>query len=181
MGFFTRTKTAEPSEEAPAGPAPKKIMLNFRAGGGAPGREIAAGTLKAGGFDAERDGLPPIGTTVSDGTIYAGMSPDTGKPMYAAPADAPLTMKWKEAIKYASELDAHGHRDWRLPTKGELNLLFNNRAAIGGFNVSCSYPAGWYWSGTPYGEWGAWDQRFSDGIQGNYSSRVSHSSVRCVR
>ena len=26
-----------------------------------------------------------------DGSIYAGVSPDTGKPMYTTPKDAPLT------------------------------------------------------------------------------------------
>src|SRR5947209_3092432 len=90
------------------------------------------------------------GDCMPDGTIYAGISPDTHKPMYATPADAALTMEWTQAMKYAEELDAHGHRDWRVPTKGELNLLFNNRAAIGGFDESGSYPAGWYWSSTAF-------------------------------
>ena len=180
MGFFTRAKTADPTPAEPVDPARKKIMLNFRAGGEAAGREIAAGTLKAGGFDAGRDGLPPIGTIMPDGTIYAGMSPGTGKPMYTTPGDAPLTMKWQEAMDYAAKLDAHGYKDWRLPTKGELNVLFNNRAAIGGFNVSGSNPAGWYWSGTQYGTWNARVQRFSVGCQGYYSM-VYRSSVRCVR
>ena len=180
MGFFTRTKTADPTPAESAGSAGKKIMLNFRAGGGAAGREIAAGTLKAGGFDADRDGLPPIGTIVSDGTIYAGMSPDTGKPMYATPLDAPLTMKWKDAVSYAKKLDAHGHNDWHLPTKGELNVLFNNRAAIGGFNTGGSVPAGWYWSGKQDTIWSSWARRFSDGYQNTYTMG-NRSSVRYVR
>ena len=71
-----------------------------------------------------------------DGTVLAGISPDTNKPMYATPADASLTMTFNEAQEYAAKLDAHGHKDWRVPTKAELNVLFNNRAAIGGFNVS---------------------------------------------
>jgi hypothetical protein len=36
-----------------------------------------------------------------------------------------------------------------MPTKSELNVLFNNRAAIGGFDLSGSEPSGWYWSGRP--------------------------------
>ena len=51
------------------------------------------------------------------------VSPDTGKAMYTTPADAPLTIKWKQAIEYAAKLDAHGHNDWRAPTKGELDVL----------------------------------------------------------
>ena len=51
-----------------------------------------------------------------------------------------------EAEKYAKGFEGHGHKDFRVPTKNELSVLFNNRAAIGGFNVTGSIPAGWYWS-----------------------------------
>ena len=116
-----------------------------------------------------------------DGTIYAGVSPDTGKPIYAMPDDAPLTMKWEEAMDYAVKLDAQGHQDWRLPTKSELNVLFNNRAVIGGFNTSGSSDhSTWYWSATQNDKRYARDQRFSDGGQG-YNFKDFHSCVRCVR
>jgi hypothetical protein len=96
---------------------------------------------------AKETTLKIIGDRMADRTVYAGISPDTRKPMYATPADAPLTYTFNEAQKYASELDAHGHRDWRVPTKGELSMLFENRAAIGGFDESGSKTAGsWYWS-----------------------------------
>jgi len=120
-----------------------------------------------------------VGDVVPDGTVFAGISPDTNKPMYTTPKDAPLTMRWKAAMEYAAKLDAHGHDDWRVPTKSELNVLFNNRAAIGGFDVSGSLPAGWYWSSRDY--YGlAWAQRFSDGHQ-SYDYKSSDSSLRCVR
>ena len=67
-----------------------------------------------------------------------------------------------------------------VPTKGELDLLFQNRAAIGGFNISGSYPAGWYWSSSQYNYSIAWDQRFSDGNQ-YYFTKYDGSSLRCVR
>jgi ATP-dependent Clp protease ATP-binding subunit ClpA len=118
--------------------------------------------------------------TMPDGTIFAGVSPDTGKPMYVAPADAPLRMTFAEAKKYAAELDACGHKDWRLPTKAELGVLFNNRAAIGGFDASGAVPAGWYWSASQYDTWNAWVQRFSDGYHG-YNLKSHDSSLRCVR
>jgi len=121
-----------------------------------------------------------IGDKMPDGTVYAGVSPDTGKAMFATPEDAPLTMKWKAAMKYAKDLDAYGHQDWRVPTKDELNVLFNNRAAIGGFNVTGSNPAGWYWSSSTNDVWDAWAQRFSDGHQ-FFNYKDLHSSVRCVR
>ena len=124
------------------------------------------------------------GDRMPDGTIFAGISPDTGRPMYAAPADAPLTMKWKAAMKYAAKLDAYGHHDWRVPTKAELNVLYENRdkgALKGTFNVTGSHPAGWYWSSTEidYGYY-ARGQHFSDGDQGWYG-KGDDSSLRCVR
>src|SRR5438270_12306526 len=82
------------------------------------------------------------GDRMNDGTVYAGISPDTGKPMYTTPADAPLTYRFNQARRYAAKLDAHGHADWRIPSKRELNVLFNNRAVIGGREE----PDSWYWS-----------------------------------
>jgi hypothetical protein len=130
--------------------------------------------------DAAQKTDPQIGGRMADGTVYAGLSPDTGRPMYATPADAPLTMRWKAAIDYAAKLDAHGHNDWRVPTKSELNVLFNNRAAIGGFDESGSHPAGWYWSSSQYLNNTVWDQRFSDGYQ-EQSFKDYYPSLRCVR
>ena len=123
---------------------------------------------------------PAVGDRMPDGTIYAGLSPDTDQPMYATPADAPLTYSFNQAQKYAAKLDAHGHHDWRVPTKSELNVLFQNCAAIGGFDESGSYPAGWYWSSSQSNDSYAWDQRFSDGNQYN-GGKVGDSSLRCVR
>ena len=182
MGFFTRTKTADPTAAKPASPAGKKLKLNLRVHSPEALSSIAAATLVSGGFEepAPKPKDLEIGDKMPDGTIYAGLSPETGKPMYTTPADAALTMKWQEAMDYAAKLDAHGHEDWHLPTQGELNVLFNNRAAIGEFNVSGSNPAGWYWSGTQNNKWDAWVKRFRGGHQSNFN-RGLYSSVRCVR
>jgi hypothetical protein len=126
---------------------------------------------------------PQIGDRMADGTVFAGISPDTNKPMYVTPKDAPLTYTFNEAQKYAAGLNkqkAHDHDDWRVPTKGELNVLFNNRTAIGGFDVSGSYPAVWYWSSSQNGIYDAWAQRFSGGDQ-DLSFKHYDSSLRCVR
>jgi uncharacterized protein DUF1566 len=125
---------------------------------------------------------PRPGEKIPDGTVYAGISPDTKKLIYTMPADAPLTMTFNEAAEYAKTANsqkAFGYDDWRVPSKAELNVLFNNRAAIGGFNVSGSRPAGWYWSSTDVTMSYAWCQRFSDRTQYYYSD--SPSSVRLVR
>ena len=142
-------------------------------------RDVTGEAAKAKAPANTNQALAP-GDKMPDGTVFAGISPDTNKPMYATPADASLTMKFNEAKEYAATLDAHGHKDWHVPTKAELNVLFNNRAAIGGFNVAGSNPAGWYWSASPNFDWLAWGQRFSDGFQG-LNRKVNHSAVRCVR
>jgi hypothetical protein len=148
-----------------------------------------------------------------DGSIYAGISPDTNRRMYVTakdaglnffqklfqnvlqrvfqqPLDSSLTTTFNKAQKYAKNLNAHGHKDWCLPTKAELNVLFENRekgALKGTFNLTGSECAGDYWSSTPNGDGHVWGQRFSDGNQwGRYYSnndygRYNICSVRCVR
>src|SRR5262249_43471600 len=124
-----------------------------------------------------------IGDRMEDGTVYAGISPDTGEKMFTTPEDAPLTMKWERAMDYAAMLEAHGRKDWRVPTRAELNVLYENRdkgALKGTFNVTGSYPAGLYWSSTEGNYADAWTQRFSDGNQG-WDNEDLDSSLRCVR
>ena len=125
---------------------------------------------------------PAIGDRMEDDTIYAGVSPDTGKPMYALPADATMTMRWREAMDYAAGLHAHGHKDWKLPSEAELDVLYQNRdkgALKGTFNTSGSFIAGWYWSSTEHPD-GAWVERFSDGNRG-WGWKGNDASVRPVR
>src|SRR5712692_4294675 len=128
------------------------------------GFALAAGMALLSLTEPAREGT---GRTLPDGTVYAGISPDTSKPIYTTPADAPSTHTFDEADAYCSMLNSHGHKDWRVPTKSELNVLFNHRAAIGGFNVTGSYPGGWYGSSSQNGSHYAWGQRFSDGSQFN--------------
>lgn len=69
-------------------------------------------------------------------------------------------------MDYAANLDALGHSDWRLPTRAELRVLFENRAKIGSFDETDTYPS-WYWSAAenPDNPGRAWMERFSDGYR----------------
>lgn len=129
-----------------------------------------------------------IGTRMPDDTVFAGTSPTTGRPMYVAAADdskksPSLTMTWHEAVFVARRKQALCQGDWRLPTAEELHVLFNNRAAIGGFNQSGTGQEAWYWSSKEYGSVvgkEAWIERFSNGDK-CLSSKNDDLSVRFVR
>jgi hypothetical protein len=123
-----------------------------------------------------------VGHVMYDGTVYAGISPETNKPMFAMPEDASVTMAFKAAIKYAKKLDALGHQDWRLPAETELEAMFNKKAAIGKFNETGIWPSACYWSSSLDKNGRASGIDFDMGIMLFSDLRPSHSlSVRCVR
>jgi len=140
---------------------------------------VAAKTAVAPDAGQASSGISP-GQRMPDGTVYTGGSPYARTPTYTTQADAPGLYSWKKGAEYCSALESGGHRDWRVPTKSELHVLFQNRDAIGGFNMSGSTPAGWYWSSSQLNIYFAWDQRFSDGNR-NFYGQNDDSSLRCVR
>ncbi len=78
------------------------------------------------------------------------------------------------AAKLCADLVLGGYSDWYLPSKDELNQLYINRVAIGGF------ASNGYWSSSEYGNGLAWGQGFVDGGQyGLY--KYSTYYVRAVR
>ncbi|WP_162262813.1 DUF1566 domain-containing protein [Legionella hackeliae] len=78
------------------------------------------------------------------------------------------------AIQICYELNQGGYQDWYLPAKDELNCLFQNRVAIGGFdNVG-------YWSSTESFVDVARFQDFSDGGL-SFALKSNTRRVRCVR
>lgn len=132
-------------------------------------------------------GFSQVGTRVADGTIYGGISPETGEGLYIAPQDTPAPgyFKWQEAMKYAEELSAHNYSDWRLPTKAEFNVLKENQykgALKELFDRKSSYPTGYYWSSTetPVHKDGAFVQKFGGYGSCDFSKEYS-ASVRVVR
>ena len=79
------------------------------------------------------------------------------------------------AAKLCDDLVLNGYSDWYLPSKDELNILYQNRNLIGGFNTS-SY----YWSSSELNGSYAWCQGFSNGSQTNYYKYNTYR-VRAVR
>jgi hypothetical protein len=64
--------------------------------------------------------------------------------------------------------------DWFLPSKGELNRMYVNRVAIGGFSTD------YYWSSSEDTNDAAWAQTFGNGNQLN-AGKTSTNYVRPVR
>ena len=77
---------------------------------------------------------------------------------------------WNEAKEACAKVGD----GWRLPTKDELNILYENMDKIGGFTDEE------YWSSTEGGEDFAWAQYFNYGRQ-NFSDKFNSNSVRAVR
>jgi hypothetical protein len=122
------------------------------------------------------------GRRMPDGTVYAGISPDTDKALYTTLQDAPVAFSWPRAQTYCHALSASRRRDWHLPTLGELAVLFINRASIGSFNETgyVNNGPGYYWSSVQIGDASAWGQRFNDGYHEDLN-KAQDSLVRCVR
>ncbi|HPR58603.1 MAG TPA: DUF1566 domain-containing protein [Bacteroidales bacterium] len=80
------------------------------------------------------------------------------------------------AARICHDLVLNGYSDWFLPSRDELNLMYQNLKlnGIGGF------AANGYWSSSELGSYVAWDQDFSDGGR-NYDSKDYNERVRAVR
>jgi hypothetical protein len=88
-----------------------------------------------------------------------------------------------DLLSNAANHNANGamFKDWRLPTKRELNLMYTRRMSIGLFDLSGNAPSySNYWSSTEDGYYIAWRQRFNDGNQYG-SNKANTNFVRAVR
>lgn len=79
------------------------------------------------------------------------------------------------AAQLCNDLTEGGYTDWFLPSKDELNKLFLNRLAIGGFVAPYSY-----WSSSEYSRPFVWCQSFNMGLQ-TPGGKLETFRVRAVR
>ena len=144
-------------------------------------------------------GCPNIGDLCSDGSIFAG-----DMNMYAADVDQSAGIQWSTeavntgadswtdgaanqawivanetlgqypAFELCENLNRHGHTDWYVPARDELDHLYTNRTAIGAFTT------GGYWSSTENTSSSAWEQYFMDGDDDS-TIKSYLRDVRCVR
>jgi len=82
------------------------------------------------------------------------------------------------AAKICDDLVIGSFNDWYLPSKEELNMIYQNLKVTG---IS-TFLSDRYWSSTEYGQYNAWWQQFWDGVQGyNHYAKNQLFSVRAVR
>jgi len=95
-----------------------------------------------------------------------------------ANSDAIVAVQGAPAASYAAgwtrAYDGGGYTDWYLPSKDELNELFLNQDAIGGFGPN------YYWSSSEFDAGTAWTQAFDLSSQYAYAKN-GPSYVRAVR
>ena len=84
------------------------------------------------------------------------------------------------AARICGEKTSYPYSDWHLPSLDELNQLYINRVAIGGFNTNASGFSAWYWSSTEYNANNAIFKDFYNGSQ-SYNGKESQLKFRPVR
>jgi hypothetical protein len=78
------------------------------------------------------------------------------------------------AIQQAADYTNNGRSDWYLPSRDELNSLYNQRGIISGI------ASDWYWSSSEFSATHALTQTFADGSRGD-ANKVDSRRVRPVR
>lgn len=76
--------------------------------------------------------------------------------------------------EYSVTVSGVTYGDWYLPSKYELNLLYLQKAVVGGFAV------GYYWSSSENNNFVAWTQNFFSGNQDGFA-KLNTFYVRAVR
>ena len=111
---------------------------------------------------------PIVENAVELAEIYCG-----GETLYIYPSNNSGNTNWSTAMAICRNLTAYGFTDWYLPSRTELNCLFDAQAKIGGFGNHE------FWSSTGNTEY-AWIQNFYDGKQFN-NDKEDNAFVRCIR
>jgi len=149
--------------------------------------QLAVGIYYLGGIiayidDTGKHGLIAAPNDQSDGIQwYNGSYIDTGATETAIGTGKTNTTKIVQsqgngayAAKLCDDLVLNGYSDWYLPSKDELNILYQNRNAIGGFSGDV------YWSSSEYNLNFAWFQHFYYSNQ-IYTAKNYTYGVRAVR
>ncbi len=141
--------------------------------------------FKWGGFTAGADPQPFISNAIADG-LGAGKS-NTAYSIAAQIANNDATVSTPAMLchfhRATPSIDGITYSEWYLPSKYELNLLYQSRNSIpGGFAAAPYWSSTEFWDSTqPLGVLpSAWSQSFADGSQA-VSPKTSAFRVRAIR
>ncbi|MDI6736460.1 MAG: DUF1566 domain-containing protein, partial [bacterium] len=102
--------------------------------------------------------------------------------VYAGKHNTERIIATQSTGSYAAQICANcqegGYGDWYLPSKHELNLLYQQRGVVGNFS------SGYYWSSTEFNDYYAWIQNFIavgilDGSKKDNSLRLCALGALC--
>ena len=88
-----------------------------------------------------------------------------------APKSTEIEANWHDARLYCFALNIDGKTGWRLPTKEELNEIYESENDL---------EKSLYWSSTEFDTGGAWRQSFHFGFQAN-GYKDTNVYVRAIR
>ena len=111
--------------------------------------------------------------------IVAAQSNDTPGGIFAAKAAADFSVQEDGLTACTGSVDEVCYGDWYLPSKHELNLLYQQKFfdVVSGFSSGAN---GHYWSSTEVDSSGAWKQHFDNGIA-DISGKDGQIQVRAIR
>jgi hypothetical protein len=113
-----------------------------------------------------------VGSKGPGGGIVFYVDQSGSKGLEAKASDESGKLTWVKAIAAAG---AHGS-GWHLPTKEELNLLYEQRTVVGGFDNTKSY-----WSSTANDNSNAWRHDFDDFGMQYHSDKNGTLKARAIR
>ena len=115
--------------------------------------------------DGNVENGPFSGQHYQGGIIFHILQPeDTGyvagetHGLIAATEDHNGELSWDDAMSYCDGYTVGQYDDWHLPSKDELNQLYEVHTSIGYFEED------YYWSSTEDYDEGAWSQDFGNGL-----------------
>ncbi len=109
-------------------------------------------------------------------TSIDGTSVDIGTGAANTSAILSICTQTSIAARICQNLALNGYTDWFLPSKDELNLMYENLRLIGIGGFANNF----YWSSSQCDSYFSWTQDFANGSQGK-ALKGSNRSVRAVR
>lgn len=116
----------------------------------------------------------------------AGFWTDPGTGLMWMKKDNGSDVSWQQAVDYCRNLQLAGHHDWRLPTRDELDAIYESDADVNGWHVKGNlHMSGWQWGSSQESAFDckAWFVKFDDhGSQCPFlPSYSSNTRALCVR